>query len=69
MRIKIYGAGIKENNGNYIVSGGRVLYLMAEGKDILEARKKVYNAMSLISIEGNNLHYRKDIGWRDMQRL
>ncbi|MDP3974144.1 MAG: phosphoribosylamine--glycine ligase [Candidatus Daviesbacteria bacterium] len=69
IEIKIFGAGIKENNGNYVVNGGRVLYLMAEGKGVLETQKKVYNAMSLINIEGNNLHYRKDIGWRDIQRL
>ena len=67
--IKIYGAGIKKVSGDYVVNGGRVLYLVGEGRDVLEARKKVYNAMSLINIEGNNLHYRKDIGWRDIQRL
>lgn len=67
--VKIYGAGIKKVNEGYAVSGGRVLYIMAEGKDVLQAREKAYKAMKLISIEGNNLHYRTDIGWRDVERL
>lgn len=67
--IKVYGAGIKKVGKKYLVSGGRVLYLVGGGKDILEAREKVYSAMSQIFIEGNNLHYRTDIGFRDMERL
>lgn len=67
--IKIYGAGVKKVNGEYVVNGGRVLYLMGEGRNVIEARKKVYKIMKLISIEGNNLHYRTDIGFRDVDRL
>jgi len=69
MGVKIYGAGVKKQGEDWVVNGGRVLYIVGEGKDILEAREKVYSAMKLISIEGNNLHYRTDIGWRDLQRL
>ncbi len=68
MGIKIYGAGIKKINMDYVVNGGRVLYIVGEGKDVMEAREKAYNAMKLISIEGDNLHYRTDIGWRDLER-
>ncbi len=67
--ITIYGAGIAKKNNKWIVNGGRVFHLVAEGNDIKEARDRAYKAMKLISIEGNNLHYRKDIGWRDLQRL
>lgn len=67
--VKIYGAGIKKIGKSFVVNGGRVLYVVGEGNDVLQARKKAYKAMSLISIEGDNLHYRKDIGWRDLQRL
>lgn len=35
----------------------------------IEARKRAYHAMSLLSVEGNNLHFRTDIGWRDVERL
>ncbi|MEK7617032.1 MAG: phosphoribosylamine--glycine ligase [Patescibacteria group bacterium] len=66
---KVYGAGIKRVNGDYVVNGGRVLYVVGEGKDVIEAREKAYSAMKLINIEGDNLHYRTDIGWRDMARL
>ncbi len=67
--ITIFGAGIKRKDGRFFANGGRIFHLVAEGKDIIEARKKAYQAMKLISIEGDNLHYRKDIGWRDMERL
>ena len=67
--VKIYGAGVKAVKGKYIANGGRLFCLVAEGKNILEARKKAYKEMSLLKIEGNNLHYRKDIGWRDLERL
>lgn len=69
MGVKVYGAGIKKIDKDYIVNGGRVLFLMAEGKGVSEARNRVYNALSKISIEGDNLHYRTDIGWRDLERL
>lgn len=59
--ISIFGAGIKSKNGKFYASGGRIFHLVAEGKDVIEARKKAYNAMKLISIEGGNLHYRTDI--------
>lgn len=67
--IKIYGAGIKKVGRNYIAQGGRLFYIVGEGRDVIEARQNAYFAMSMISIEGNNLHYRKDIGWRDVERL
>jgi phosphoribosylamine--glycine ligase len=67
--ITIFGSGIKIENGNFFADGGRLFSVVAEGKDILEARQKAYSAMAHISIEGNNLHYRTDIGWRDVERF
>ncbi len=66
---KIYGAGIKQEGSNFVVNGGRVLYVIGEGRNVLDARERAYQAMKLISIEGDNLHYRKDIGWRDVERI
>ena len=66
--IKIYGAGIKKVGKNYVVTGGRIFHLVAEGATIREARKRAYKAMGLIGVEGNNLHYRTDIGWRELER-
>ncbi len=67
--VKIYGAGVKKKNGNYIVSSGRLVHVVGVGKNVIEARKWAYQAMSLIYIEGNNLHYRTDIGSRDIERI
>ncbi|MDD5416113.1 MAG: phosphoribosylamine--glycine ligase [Candidatus Daviesbacteria bacterium] len=66
---KIYGAGIKKVNGGYMVAGGRILFVMDEGKNVIEARERAYRALRKVNIEGNNLHYRTDIGWRDVARL
>lgn len=60
--ITIYGASIKRLGQRFFVDGGRIFHVVAQGKDVLDARKKAYKAMSLISIEGDNLHYRTDIG-------
>jgi len=68
--IKIYGAGIiKKVGGNYLAQGGRLFYIVGEGKTVIEARRRVYHAMSKMSVEGNNLHFRTDIGWRDVERF
>jgi len=73
--VTIFGAGIERKGslprrqaGNFYTKGGRVFNVVAEGKDILEARSRAYEAMAKIFIEGNNLHYRTDIGWRDVAR-
>jgi phosphoribosylamine--glycine ligase len=71
--LKIYGAGVKIKDGKYIASGGRLFYVVASGKDTREARDKAYKALETISIPGENqenlLHFRKDIGYRDVDRL
>ncbi len=67
--VKVYGAGIKKEKRKYYTNGGRLFYIVGEGKTVIEARRKAYEAMSLIFIEDNNLHFRTDIGWRDVQRL
>ena len=67
--VQIYGAGIKVIEDKYFAWGGRLFYIVGEGKNVIEARQKAYEAMSLVYIEGNNLHYRTDIGWRDVERL
>lgn len=66
--LKIFGAGVKKSGKEFLASGGRLFYVMAAGKNVVEARNEAYNALSKIKIEGNNLHYRTDIGWRDLAR-
>jgi phosphoribosylamine--glycine ligase len=67
--VRVYGAGVKEEDGKYYANGGRLLYIVGEGETVIDARRKAYEAMSIVSIEGNNLHFRTDIGWRDVARL
>lgn len=68
-KMKIYGGGVKIQGDKYLVSGGRIFYVLGEGRNVAEAQEKVYNSLSLVSIAGGNLHYRKDIGYRDLKRL
>lgn len=71
--VTVYGAGVKMEDGKYYANGGRLFYIVGEGKDINAARSRAYTAIQMIHIEGEgpepNLHYRRDIGWRDVARL
>ncbi|MBI2431001.1 MAG: phosphoribosylamine--glycine ligase [Candidatus Levybacteria bacterium] len=67
--VKIFGAGIIRKENRFFVNGGRVLHIVAKGKNIIEARRRAYRAMAFIHVEGNNLHFRTDIGWRDVARF
>ncbi len=67
--VEVYGAGVSVQDGKYYATGGRLFYIVGDGKDVLEARSKAYAAIRRVSIEGDNLHYRDDIGWRDVARL
>jgi phosphoribosylamine--glycine ligase len=58
--IMVFHAGTKvDASGNIITDGGRVLTVVALGKNLAEARQKVYNNVSRINFEG--CHYRRDI--------
>lgn len=70
--VRIYGAGIKVEEvgrgSEFRANGGRLLYVVGEGENIVEARQRAYAGVSSIYIEGNNGHYRKDIGMRELAR-
>ena len=53
-------AGTAVNDGKLVTNGGRVLGVVARGKDVEEARKKAYSAVEQVSWD--SMHYRKDIG-------
>ncbi len=61
-------AGTAEKDGKIVTSGGRVLGVCAKGKDIEDARKKVYANAEKIHFDG--MYYRKDIGvkYRDIAK-
>ena len=65
----LYKAGIKKADERYFANGGRLFYIVGEGNDIMEARQRAYDAMAKVSVDGLNLHFRTDIGWRDVQRI
>lgn len=66
--IVVYHAGTAMKEGKLVTSGGRVLGVVAKGKDIEEARQKVYANAQKIHFE--SMYYRNDIGvkYRDVQR-
>ncbi len=58
--ILIFHAGTKAGgNGEVLTNGGRVLTVVGKGRDLAEAREKVYKNISRIKFEG--CYYRKDI--------
>ena len=65
----VFGAGAKYEDGKWVAAGGRLFYVLGEGQNVAQAREMAYNALSLVDVEGNNLHYRRDIGYRDLERL
>ena len=67
--VEVFGAGIEIREGKFYANGGRLFSVVGEGEDILEAKQKAYSAIAMVDIEGNNLHYRTDIGWRDVERF
>ena len=58
--IVVFHAGTKLTDGKLVTSGGRVLNICATGKNLEEARAKVYEAAEIIDFDGK--YYRKDIG-------
>ncbi|MBI4970305.1 MAG: phosphoribosylamine--glycine ligase [Candidatus Omnitrophica bacterium] len=59
----VFHAGTSKNtSGKIVTAGGRVLAVTASGETLLDAREKVYAAVSKISFRG--MHYRRDIGYQ-----
>ncbi|MHA1268031.1 MAG: phosphoribosylamine--glycine ligase [Candidatus Helarchaeota archaeon] len=66
--VTVFHAGTKQNkDGEFIIGGGRTLNVCTRGKDILDARAKCLEALAKIKCDG--LRYRKDIGYRDVERF
>tara|TARA_B100001057_G_scaffold496947_1_gene599792 strand:- start:1198 stop:2463 length:1266 start_codon:yes stop_codon:yes gene_type:complete len=63
----ILHAGTKESKGNVLSAGGRVLNIVSKGKNFNQIRKKIVRLIKKINWKGG--FYRKDIGWRVIQKL
>jgi len=65
--VEIFHAGTKRVGGGWIVAnGGRVLNVCASGRTVKEAQARAYQAVDLI--EWPEGFYRRDIGWRAVER-
>lgn len=63
----VFHSGTSRNDkGDIITSGGRVLGVTALGSDIKSAKENAYRAVEAIDFEG--MHYRKDIGDKAVNR-
>ncbi len=65
--VVVFHAGTREENGQILTNGGRVLGVTAVAEDILAAQRKAYAAVEKIHFDG--AHYRKDIAWRALRRI
>ena len=64
---KVFHAGTQQGDaGEVLTSGGRVLCVTALGEEIVDARNRCYEALT--PINWPDMQYRRDIGWRAVQR-
>ena len=65
--VQVFHAGTRrQEDGQLVAAGGRVLNICARGKDIAEARQRAYAAVRKIDWPGG--FNRTDIGWRALER-
>ena len=60
--IVVFHFGTKEEKGNIVTNGGRVLGITAIGKNLEEALAKAYKTIGSKGIHFEGMQYRKDIG-------
>jgi phosphoribosylamine--glycine ligase len=66
--VLVFHAGTKSGSDRVIYTdGGRVLAVVGSGRDMAEAREKVYHNIPSIYFEG--CYYRKDIALREIDKL
>jgi phosphoribosylamine---glycine ligase len=58
--VLVFHAGTREQEGRIVTSGGRVMGITALGDSVLSARRKAYDAASMIEFDG--CYFRRDIG-------
>ncbi len=60
--LKVFHAGTRQQNGQTVTAGGRVLCACALGDDIEQAQKRAYELVD--QIQWNQMYYRTDIGFK-----
>ncbi|MEP7457664.1 phosphoribosylamine--glycine ligase [Phyllobacterium sp. SB3] len=64
--VEIFHAGTALRDGNLVANGGRVLNVTASGKNVQLAQEAAYKAIA--KIDWPEGFYRRDIGWRAIER-
>ncbi len=64
--VKVFHAGTRQENGNVVTAGGRVLCATGLGKNVTQAQQTAYSAINNIKWDG--MFYRKDIGYHAVAR-
>lgn len=62
LRQQVFCMGVKEENGQLLSNGGRVLIVLGQGKTLKEAQQNAYQGVK--EMEHPELFYRSDIGWQ-----
>jgi phosphoribosylamine--glycine ligase len=63
---EVFHAGTRQDGGDLVTAGGRVLGVTASGADLQRSMDAAYDAVGKIHFAG--MHYRKDIGNRGLRR-
>jgi len=64
--VKVFHAGTAERDGKLVTTGGRVLCVTALGATVAAAQARAYQVVE--RIRWNDVHYRRDIGYRAIAR-
>ncbi len=64
--VQIFHAGTRREGDRLLAQGGRVLNVTARGRTVAEAQARAYEAAGRIDWPGG--FYRRDIGWRAIER-
>jgi phosphoribosylamine--glycine ligase len=64
--LHVFHAGTTRQDGQTVVSGGRVLAVTVLGDSVRMAQKRAYEAVAGIHFDG--MQFRRDIGWRALDR-
>jgi len=64
--IHVFHAGTKEEEGRVVTAGGRVMAVTGTGATLHEAARRSRTAAEAITFDGKQ--YRRDIGFREMER-
>ena len=65
--VLVFHAGTREENGRLLTNGGRVVTVTGLAPTMPDAAARSRAAADVIRFEGKQ--YRRDIGWREMQRV